>query len=301
VKPNPTAAAALFCGLLASSAAPGARAQTVNLWPGPAPGSEGWTHREATVEDTPLGAVVFNVVTPTLTAYLPDRAHGQGPATGVVIAPGGAFVALAIEHEGRSVARWLQARGVAAFVLKYRILEKRGEGIPAGLDPDAAARYGVADAVQALRLVRRRAPEWGVAPERVGLLGFSAGAMVASGALLDPDASARPSFAGLVYGARFGAMPAIPNELPRVFMAWAKDDGVARAPAARFRDALLAAGHRPEVHVYGAGGHGFGLRQQGSASDRWIDDFLLWLRTLSPPAPSRPRSRPPPRPGPGPR
>jgi acetyl esterase/lipase len=283
VKPNPTAAAALSCGLLASSAATGARAQTVNLWPGPAPGSESWTHKEATVEDTPLGAVVFNVVTPTLTAYLPGPAHGHRPTTGVVIAPGGAFVALAIEHEGRSVARWLQARGVAAFVLKYRILEKRGDGIPTGMDMDAAARYGIMDARQALKLVRRRAAEWAVAPDRVGVLGFSAGAMVASGAVLDPDASVRPSFAGLVYGAPFGALPAIPKELPRVFMAWAQDDGVARAPAVRFRDALLAAGHRPEVHVYSAGGHGFGLRQQGTASDRWIDDFLLWLRTFSPP------------------
>src|SRR6185436_10250684 len=107
-------------------------AQTVNLWPGVAPGSESWTHKEMTVADTPLGTVVFNVVTPTLTAYLPDKAKATG--TGVIVAPGGAFVALAIDLEGRDVARWLQERGVAAFVLKYRILEKRGEGIPKGMD-----------------------------------------------------------------------------------------------------------------------------------------------------------------------
>lgn len=101
-------------------------AQTVNIWPGAAPGSEAWTQKETTVENTPVGSVVFNVVTPTLTAYLPERSKATG--TGVVIAPGGAFVALALDLEGRDVARRLQERGVAAFVLEYRILEKRGEG-----------------------------------------------------------------------------------------------------------------------------------------------------------------------------
>lgn len=93
-----------------------AQSQTVNLWPGKAPGSENWTQKETTAENTPIGTVVFNVVTPTLTAYLPDRAKATG--TGVVIAPGGAFVALAIDLEGRQVARWLEQRGIAAFVLK---------------------------------------------------------------------------------------------------------------------------------------------------------------------------------------
>src|SRR5215831_16640770 len=108
--------------------------QVVNVWPGVAPGSENWTQKEKIVENTPLGTVIFNVVTPTLTAYLPERAKATG--TGVIVAPGGAFVALAIDLEGNEVARWLQGRGIAAFVLKYRIIEKRGEGIPAGLDMD---------------------------------------------------------------------------------------------------------------------------------------------------------------------
>ena len=142
---------------LTTSVAAGAGAQTVDIWPGAAPGSETWTQRETTVENTPVGAVVFNVVTPTLTAYLPEKTKATG--TGVIIAPGGAFVALAIDLEGRDVARWLQERGVAAFVLKYRIMEKRGEGIPRGMDMDAAAKYGIADGVQALEVVRRRAAE----------------------------------------------------------------------------------------------------------------------------------------------
>jgi acetyl esterase/lipase len=222
-----------------------------------------------------VGAVVFNVVTPTLTAYLPEQAKATG--TAVIIAPGGAFVALAIDLEGRDVARWLQQRGIAAFVLKYRILEKRGEGIPKGMDMDAAARYGIADGIQALAVVRQHAAQWGVSPDRVGILGFSAGAMVASGSLLQADTAARPRFAGLLYGAPFGAMPAIPKTLPPVFLAWAQDDDVALAPVVQFRDALLAAGHKPELHVYSAGGHGFGMKKQGTTSDHWIDEFYYWL------------------------
>ncbi len=263
--------------LVAALAAAGhLRAQeTVSLWPGTAPGSESWTQKETTAENTPVGTVVFNVVTPTLAVYLPDKAIATG--TGVVIAPGGAFVALAIDHEGTEVARWLQQRGVAAFVLKYRIMQKRGEGIPRDMDFDAASRYGIADGVQALRLVRARAAQWNVVPDRVGFLGFSAGGMVASGVVLQEDAAARPSFAGLIYGAPFGGMPPIPKGLPPLFMAWAQDDPLTLEPVMRFYDALRAAGARPEIHVYASGGHGFGMKKQGKTSDHWIDAFHDWL------------------------
>lgn len=220
-------------------------AQTVNLWPGPAPGSESWTHQERTVANTPIGAVVLSVVTPTLTAFLPRP--GEGTGTGVIIAPGGAFVALAIDLEGTSVARWLQAKGIAAFVLKYRVVEKRQDGIPA-MDMDTAGRYGIADGIQAIKLVRQRALDWGISPDRVGFIGFSAGAMVASGTLLQPDSEARPNF-----------------------------DPVALAPIVRFHDGLRSAGHKPEVHIFGAGGHGFGTRKQGTSSDHWMDILYSWL------------------------
>jgi len=249
-------------------------AQIVNIWPGVAPGSEQWTQQERTVENTPIGTVVFNVVTPTLTAYLPERARATG--SGVIIAPGGAFVALAVDMEGYEVARWLQEKGIAAFVLKYRIVEKRQEGIPA-MDMDTAGRYGIADGIQALKVVRQHAAEWGLAPERVGFLGFSAGAMVTSGALLQQDAAARPDFAGLLYGGPFGVMPTIPAGLPPMFLAWAQDDAVALDPVVRFYGALKAAGYKPEVHIFSAGGHGFGMRKQGTSSDHWIDAFYYWL------------------------
>jgi acetyl esterase/lipase len=252
-----------------------ARSQTVNIWPGAAPGSETWTQKERVIENTPVGTVIFNVVTPTLTAYLPERSRATG--TGVIIAPGGAFVALAISLEANDVARYLQERGVAAFVLKYRIMEKRGEGIPAGMNMDEAGKYGVADGIQALKVVRRRAAEWGVSPDRVGFIGFSAGAMVASGALLQTDAAARPDFAAMIYGGPFGVMPAIPARLPPMFMAWAQDDTVALEPVVKFYEALKSAGHKPEAHVFSAGGHGFGMKRQGTTSDHWTDEFYYWL------------------------
>lgn len=264
------ACAVAFTFLLAGTANP----QAVNIWPGAAPGSENWTHKERTVENTPLGTVVFNVVTPTLTAYLPEPAKATG--TGVIIAPGGAFVALAIDLEGHNVARWLQERGIAAFVLKYRIMEKRQEGIPA-MNMDEAGKYGIADGVQAIKVVRQRASEWGISPDRVGFVGFSAGAMVAGGTLLQQDGAARPNFAALIYGGPFGVMPAIPAKLPPMFMAWAQDDAVALGPIVRFHDALKSAGHKPEVHIFSSGGHGFGLRKQGTSSDHWIDSFYYWV------------------------
>jgi acetyl esterase/lipase len=252
-----------------------ASAQTVPIWPGVAPGSEHWTQLERTIEHTPLGAVVLNVVTPTLTLFLPDKAKATG--TGVIIAPGGAFVALAIDLEGTNVARWLQERGIAAFVLKYRIMEKKQEGMPTGMNMDEAGKYGIADGIQALKVVRQHATEWGIAPDRVGFMGFSAGAMVTSGALLQADAAARPNFGAPIYGGPFGVMPAIPAKLPPIFMAWAQDDNVALAPVVKFYDALRTAGVKPEAHIFSAGGHGFGLSQQGTTSDHWIDAFYYWL------------------------
>jgi acetyl esterase/lipase len=249
-------------------------AQTVPVWPGAAPGSETWSWPERTVKDTPLGTVVFDVVRPTLTAYLPERSKATG--TGVIVAPGGAFVALTVDLEGDQVARWLRGRGIAAFVLKYRLVRKQEEGIPE-MDMDTAGRYGIADGIEALAVVRRHAAAWGLSADRVGFLGFSAGAMVASGALLQRDPARRPAFAALIYGAPFGRMPAIPARLPPVFMAWAQDDAVALDPIVRFYEALTAAGHRPEAHVYTAGGHGFGMRRQGTSSDRWVEELYYWL------------------------
>ncbi|HET9635804.1 MAG TPA: alpha/beta hydrolase, partial [Gemmatimonadaceae bacterium] len=249
--------------------------QTINVWPGVAPGSESWKQKEIVIENTPVGTVIMDVVTPTITAYLPDPAKATG--TGVIIAPGGAFLALTISLEATDAAKWLQQRGIAAFVLKYRTVEKKSDGIPAGLDLDTAGRYGMADGIQALKVVRQHAREWRVDPNRIGFLGFSAGAMVTSATLVQPDSAARPNFAALLYGGPFSKMPVVPKNLPSIFMAWAQDDNVGLYAAKRFYDALIAAGNKPEAHIYSAGGHGFGMRKQGTSSDRWIDELFYWL------------------------
>ncbi|PNS08311.1 alpha/beta hydrolase [Solilutibacter silvestris] len=268
---------------------PCARAQTtVRLWPGAAPGTGHWAQHEQTITGTPVGTIIINVTEPTLTAYLPDK--GKATGAGVIIAPGGAFVALAVGLEGENVARWLQQRGIAAFVLKYRIPEKRGQGIPDDMDMDAAAKYGTQDALRALALVREHAMEWGVAPGKLGILGFSAGAMVASNTALQSDVRTRPDFVALLYGAPFGVMPAIPKALPPIFMAWAQDDPVALPQIERFHMALDAAGMKPEAHIFATGGHGFGMKHQGTSSDHWPEEFRDWLvaRKFVPAEPSTP-------------
>src|SRR6185369_6173986 len=201
----------------------------------------------------------------------------KATGTGVIVAPGGAFVALAIDLEGNEVARWLQERGIAAFVLKYRIVEKHGDGIPAGLNMDEAGQYGIADGIQALKVVRQHAAEWGLSPDRIGFMGFSAGAMVTSGALLQKEVVARPNFAAMIYGGPFGEMPPIPANLPPMFLAWAQDDPLVLEPIVKFYSALKSAGHKPEVHIFSAGGHGFGMRKQNTSSDHWIETFYYWL------------------------
>ena len=264
----------LFFILLLVAAQTQAQA-VVKLWPGVAPGSEHWTQKEVVVPKTPVGVVAINVVTPTLTAYLPPPNRRNG--IGIVIAPGGYCVSLALSAEGSDVARWLQKRGIAAFVLKYRTQEKIQEGIPRNMDMDKACKFGIEDGVQAIKMVRMHARKWGVDPNRVGIIGFSAGGMVATGTMLAKDSAARPDFVALIYGAPFGAMPPIPAKLPPIFMAWAQDDEIARTPIVKFYKALVASGVKPEAHIYQAGGHGFGLKEQRTTSDKWAVEFIYWL------------------------
>jgi acetyl esterase/lipase len=101
--------------------------------------------------------------------------------------------------------------------------------------------------------------------------------MVTTGTLLQDDAAARPNFAAPIYGGPFGAMPHIPPTLPPIFMAWAQDDELALEAVNKFYEALKAAGIKPEVHIYGAGHHGFGMKKQGTTSDHWIEEFYYWL------------------------
>jgi acetyl esterase/lipase len=253
---------------------------TVKLWPGVAPGSEHWTWKEQSFH-VPLGGVpetiVEDVTTPTLTVFLPARDKATG--TGVVIAPGGACVALVMDSEGTNIARWLQQRGIAAFVLKYRLKRKLVQGMPKDLREDEACRWGIADGAQAVKFVRQHAREWGLVPHRLGMIGFSAGGMIASEVLVQKEAAARPDFVALIYGAPFESVPVVPSKLPPVFMAWAQDDTTAGYAMVRFYRALMSAHDAPEAHVYSAGGHGFASRTQGTPSDHWREELWWWMQS----------------------
>ncbi|HEX5352939.1 MAG TPA: alpha/beta hydrolase [Rhodanobacteraceae bacterium] len=261
----------------------GARAQTtINIWPGVAPGSEHWNWKEKVFHDVVndgqhLGTIIDDVVTPTLTIYLPNP--GKATGTAVVIAPGGACIALTMDIEGADVARRLQQKGIAAFVLKYRLKHKLVQGMPKNLSEDEACQWGIADAVQALSVVRRHAGQWHLSPHRIGIIGFSAGGMLASEALVQENPALRPDFAALIYGAPFESMPAIPARLPPVFMAWAQDDNTAGYAMVRFYKALMKAGDKPEAHIYHMGGHGFASSTRpGSTSAHWLQEFVWWLK-----------------------
>lgn len=267
-----------------STSATVAEGKVINLWPGVAPGSEHWKQAE-----TVLGPDrIVNVTTPTLTAYLPDPSNATG--TAVIIAPGGGFVWLSINSEGHDVAKWLAARGIAAFVLKYRTFQVQGQdAAQLGQSAftalgevmrnhslgDEYSKYGIADGMQAVKVVRAHAAEWGISPDRVVLTGFSAGAILTSAVLLQPDA--RPNYAAPIYGGPFIEVPPIPQGLPPIFFAVAQDDPGGDPLVTRFYDALKAAGYKPELHVFSAGGHGFGMRKQGTTSDHWIEEFYWWL------------------------
>jgi acetyl esterase/lipase len=267
-----------MCATLAGSA----NAQTiVNLWNGVAPGSETWNWKERDINDVVdggvrLGTIIQNVVIPTLTAYLPQPAIATG--TGIIIAPGGGCVALVMDPEGRNVAKQLQKRGIAAFVLKYRLQHKVTDGMPPDLNEDVACKWGIADASQALKVVRQHAREWHLSAQKIGIMGFSAGGMIASETLVQSDTAARPAFAGLIYGAPFASMPPVPKNLPPVFMAWAQDDSTAAADMVRFYSALLRTGNSPEAHIYSSGDHGFAIPKPGTTTTHWLDEFCWWLR-----------------------
>lgn len=261
--------------------------KVINLWPGVAPGSEQWKQTETTLGSGGMEQVV-NVTMPTLTAYLPDPPGATG--TAVIIAPGGGFIGLSINSEGHDVAKWLVARGFAAIVLKYRTVQIEGKDATqlgqsaraafmaqmsnhAQIDDDG--KYGIADGIQAVKVVRAHAAEWGISPDRIVFTGFSAGGMITDFTAIQPDA--RPNYAAPIYGAPISHVPPIPQGLPPFFMAMAQDDNLAGTYIVAFYDALKAAGYKPEFHLFSKGGHGWGMRKQGTTSDHWIDEFYWWL------------------------
>jgi len=269
--------------------------QVIPVWPGVAPGSETWTQKEETTGLPPLAAgssLVRNVTRPTLTVFLPNPSIANG--TAVIVCPGGGFHFLSWESEGTEVAKWFSAHGIAAFVLKYRLIDtgptaEDFRNAVAALFSSIANNSGlsepmrkvmplaIADGRQAMQVVRQRASEWGVAPDRIGLMGFSAGGVVTMGVVGEHDASSRPSFAAPIYGAGIGDGETPPADPMPLFILCAADDNIAAAGSVATYSKWKAAGDSVELHTYANGGHGFGMNKQGLPTDHWIERFDDWL------------------------
>jgi acetyl esterase/lipase len=235
----------------------------------------------------PADMAIRNVTCPTLTPYLPKAGTGNG--TAVIVAPGGAFRLLAIKHEGDQVARWLADRGIAAFVLKYRLVQTPVEQkafqmamgkFMANVVTDKvldATPEATTDGQAAVRMVRARAAEWKIDPAKVGMVGFSAGAMTTLGVGLDPDVAARPNFIAPIYPPMM--QRPIPADAPPMFLAIAMDDPLfATNKQLGLIDSYRDAKRPLEVHLYEKGSHGFGMRHRSEGSALWIDEFQAWMK-----------------------
>ena len=274
----------LCCGLLClqqvSGAEKAAIPEMVPLYPAGATAALVAAGGAETVRITEQGEhVVSNVHAPSLAAYLPARASG----TAVIVVPGGGYRELWMDHEGQNVARFLNERGIAAFVLKYRLPRAPG------------SRYTVmgdslGDLLQAVRLVRSRAAEWSLDPQRIGVLGFSAGGNLAglgamnsgpgtagAGETIDRTSS-RPDFAALIYPGPFEELRLEAGD-PPLFLLCGSDDrpdvvtGVTRLYTAA-RELNIPA----ELHLYDRVGHGFGLRASNTGPvSAWPQQFVDWL------------------------
>ncbi len=241
----------------------------VPLWPNGAPGSEtrrgepeniSW-RQEADI----VFPILFNIHNPSVVPFLPNPAKATGAA--IIIAPGGGHMFLTIDREGYDLAKWLADRGVAAFVLKYRLARDA-----AGNSPYKTTVEPVADGLRAVRLLRSRAAEWNLNPARIGILGFSAGGVPALGAATKfdaghPDAvdpvervSSRPDFHAMIYAEVPRADWEAPKDTPPAFIVVAFDDPGKPVGLANLFLKYKAANIPTEMHIYNSGGHGFGVR-----------------------------------------
>jgi len=265
-----------------------AQEQVVPLYDGVAPGSETWTHSEKTNDHNFWQTrVVFNVVKPSLTVMLPDRSAANG--TAVVICPGGAFYALSMDSEGLDVARWLNNKGVACFVLKYRLVpcqtddptrEVMTVGDKLGEMVAPIIKLAAADGQAAVGYVRKHAKDYAVNPYRVGIMGFSAGGTVTASVAYNYTPETRPNFVAPIYlQYEWALKKAVPADAPPMFILAATDDPLGLAPhsVSLYTD-WTKAKKSAELHLLSKGGHGFGMRKQDLPSDHWIERFAEWLQ-----------------------
>lgn len=288
---KPTAALVAFCLLAASAFA--AEPVTVKLWPKGASEKAGFkAEPEAEIVGKKNDGIkrLGNVSDPTITVTRPDKANG----TAVIVAPGGGYNILAIQHEGTDVCDYLNTLGVTTVLLKYRVPRR---------DPENPSKEPLQDAQRAMGIVRHRAAEWGIKPDRIGFLGFSAGGHLTVMATLhanertyeqDPAldvADATPNFSIPVYPAylvgkddTFKLLPEIKvtEKSPPMCLVHAHDDkGVTSASAS----ALLYLEYKKlglpaELHIYGSGGHGFGMKKFGAPVNDWLVRVGEWMGAM---------------------
>jgi enterochelin esterase-like enzyme/dienelactone hydrolase len=272
----------------------------IPLYEGKPKGSENWTWSEqASTKNAFNTPLTFNVSQPTLTAYLPHPLAANG--TAVVIAPGGAFHILSMDSEGHDVARWLNSKGVAAFVLKYRVARTMGDDPVAELMPlmsdfkkldsinNTIVPLAMADGLTAMKYVREHATEMKIDPKRIGFMGFSAGGTLTMSVVYNATDENRPNFVAPIYAyepAIIGSTP--PSVKTPIFVAVAGNDELGMMPMSiniykKWFDAKQPA----ELHIFEKGGHGFGMRKQGLPSDTWNERFGDWMKMqgLMPPPP----------------
>lgn len=231
-----------------------------------------------------------NVGVATLTPFLPDPKQASG--TAVIVAPGGGFRSLSMENEGSDVARALAARGVAAFVLKYRLIPtpaatadferamtamfagagRPSAGVPNAITPSLDPQ--LADSRAAFALIRKRAQEWHVDPARIGMIGFSAGAALTLQTALHVG-DAKPAFIGDIYGPMESVT--VPADAPPLFVALAADDPIFGGRGMGIIQSWMSAKKPVEFHLYEQGGHGFGMYPKETTSTGWFDAFVSWL------------------------
>ncbi len=266
-----------------------AQQKVIPLYDSPAPGSETWNWDEAENDSNFLQIkIVYNVSKPTLTVFAPDKEKSNG--TAVIIAPGGAFHILSVNSEGFEVARWLVEKGVTCFVLKYRLVQSKTTEPATELfakmrtkefdeDNKKVIPLAVADGRAAIAYVRKHAKEFNIRPDRIGIMGFSAGGTVSAAAAFGYSRDNKPDFVAPIY-------PYFPSSMhgtvsagtPPLFTLTATDDQFGFAThSIELYNKWLAAKLPAEMHLYAKGDHGFGMRKQNLPTDNWIERFSDWL------------------------
>lgn len=268
-----------------------AQQKVVQIYNGAAPGSENWNWEEGIQEGSSWKTqVVYNVTKPSLTVYTPDASVANG--TSVVICPGGGFIALAMGNEGYDVAKWLVKKGVTCFVLKYRLAHVptndavkyfndavHGDDKEKKKQQQDAVPFCIADGKAAIAYVRAHAKEYNISPDKIGIMGFSAGGTVAASAAFNYTAQNKPNFVAPIYAYFPKTMQGtVADDAPPMFIAVAANDPLNLQPhSVDLFTTWNTAKKDVELHIYNQGSHGFGMRVQHTTSDTWIERFADWL------------------------